>query len=162
MCYNEHVRKPRLYVDTSVIGGCYDDEFASPSRRLFGQFRRGQATAVISSLTLEELEDAPTHVREVLDELPSSAVEYAALEDEAVQLAEAYIAEGVVGRGALADAQQVAIATLHKVDVIVSWNFRHIVNLNRIRLFTSVNLRQGLVTPEIRTPLEVLADEEEL
>jgi hypothetical protein len=150
-----------MFVDTSVIGGCLDDEFALPSRLLFAEFRSGRAVVVVSLLTLAELELAPSDVRMVLTDLPVAAVEYVEMDEEAARLADAYIADGVVGLGSLADAQQVAIATVNKVDVIVSWNFRHIVNLNRIRLFTATNLRHGLPTPEIRSPLEVLTQNEE-
>lgn len=154
--------RPRMFVDTSVIGGCFDDEFAFASRRLFLVFQAGKAAAVVSSVTLEELELAPARVQAVLTELPADAVEYVMFEEEAAQLADAYVRDGVVGPGSLADAQQVATAALAKVDVIVSWNFRHIVNLRRIRLFTATNLRYGLATPEIRSPLEVLSGEEEV
>jgi predicted nucleic acid-binding protein len=150
-----------MYVDTSVVGGYYDEEFDVVSRLLFAEFKSGKAIAVVSSLTLEELELAPNKVRRVLDELPTSALEYVELDEDAVQLAGEYIADGVVGQGSLIDAQQVAIASLNKVDVIVSWNFKHIVNLNRIRLFAATNLRYGLLTPEIRSPREVLTDYEE-
>jgi len=154
--------KPRMFIDTSVIGGCYDDEFAFGSRRLLTEFEAGRAVAVVSSLTLEELEIAPQKVRVVLANLPGDAVEHVTLDEEAARLAELYIGDGIVGPGSLVDAQQVAIATVNKVDVIVSWNFRHMVNLRRIRLFTATNLRCGLPTPEIRSPLEVLSGEEEV
>lgn len=153
--------KARLFVDTSVIGGCFDDEFNVASRLLLAEFRLGKATAVISSLTLEELELAPDKVKQTLNELPESAIEYVELDEDAARLADEYIADGVVGQGSLIDAQQVAIASINKVDVIVSWNFKHIVNLRRIRLFTATNLRFGLLTPEIRNPREVLTDYEE-
>jgi predicted nucleic acid-binding protein len=153
--------KPRFYVDTSVIGGCLDEGFTEHSQRLFEEFRGAQAIAVISSITLAELEQAPAAVRAVLAELPDEAVDYVEFDDDAAILADAYLSEGVVGPGSLADAQQVAIATVQRVDVLVSWNFRHIVNLNRIRLFAAVNLKHGLPTPEIRSPQEVLDAQEE-
>ncbi len=155
------MKTPRIFVDTSVIGGCYDDEFSFVSRLLLGEFRDGRAIAVVSSLTLKELEPAPEQVNQVLSSLPSDVVEYVELDQEAASLADEYLAVGVVGLSSLVDAQQIAIATLARVDVIVSWNFRHIVNLNRIRLFASVNVRHGFVTPEIRSPREVLAPDEE-
>jgi hypothetical protein len=151
----------RMFVDTSVVGGCYDEEFDVVSRLLLAEFKAGKAVAVISSMTLEELELAPDKVKRVLDELPESALEYVDLDEESAQLADEYVADGVVGQGSLIDAQQVAVASLNKVDVIVSWNFKHIVNLNRIRLFAATNLRHGLLTPEIRSPREVLTDYEE-
>ena len=151
----------RIFVDTSVIGGCHDEEFGFTSRLLFAEFQHGKAIAVVSSLTLEELKLAPDRVGRVLDGVPDDAVEYVELDEEAVELAEQYIAGGVLGPGSLVDAQQIAIATLHNVDVIVSWNFRHIVNLRRILLFAEVNAKRGLTTPEIRSPREVLSSYEE-
>lgn len=72
-------------------------------------------------------------------------------------LAEAYLSHGIVSPGSRSDALHVALATIGRVDVLVSWNFRHIVNLGRIRLFNAVNLEQGYGLIEIRTPKEVLS-----
>ena len=160
MWYNVTV-KARMFIDTSVIGGCYDEEFEVVSRLLMAEFNAARAVAVVSSLTLEELELAPDRVRQVLDGIPDSALEFVHLDEDSAHLADEYVGDGIVGQGSLIDAQQVAIATVSKVDVIVSWNFKHIVNLNRIRLFAATNLRHGLVTPEIRSPREVLTDYEE-
>lgn len=82
------------------------------------------------------------------------------LTEEVVNLAMEYIVEGVIGEGKLVDAEHIAIATLNSVDVLVSWNFRHIVNLQRIRGYNSVNLKYGYPLLEIRSPLEVITYEE--
>lgn len=79
---------------------------------------------------------------------------------EAREFADAYVAHGVVGAQSLADALHVALATVNGADVLVSWNFQHIVNLGRIRLFNAVNLEQGYGVIEIRTPQEVLYEED--
>ena len=144
-----------------MIGGYHDEEFAFVTRIFLSEIISGKAVAVISSLTLEELEFAPESVKRVLDLLPESSIEYVELDEDAAVLADEYISDGVVGHGSLIDAQQVAVASVNKVDVIVSWNFKHIVNLNRIRLFAATNIRRGLTTPEIRSPREVLTDYEE-
>ena len=81
------------------------------------------------------------------------------LDAEALELANAYIAAAVLSPRMRADAQHIAIATIARVDVIVSWNFKHIVNLERIRGYNSVNLRNGYPMVEIRTPREVLTNE---
>ena len=70
-----------MFIDTSVVGGCFDEEFDVVSRLLFAEFKSGRAVAVVSSLTLEELELAPDAVRRVLDELPDSFVEYVDLDE---------------------------------------------------------------------------------
>lgn len=152
---------PKVYIDTSVIGGCLDNEFANWSKLLCDEFRHGTKIAVISDLTLRELEEAPEKVRQILSELPSEFIEYVFLTDEAVTLADTYIAEGVVNEKHLIDAQHIAIATIEWVDVLVSWNFKQIVNLERIRKFNAVNLMLGYHLLEIRSPLEVLYGKED-
>jgi len=61
-----------------------------------------------------------------------------------------YITEGVIGGGKLVDAEHIAIAAINHVDVLVSWNFRHIVNLQKIRGYNSVNLKYGYPLLEIK------------
>ena len=151
---------PRIYIDTSVIGGCLDEEFQPWSEGLMALFCRGEAVAIVSDVTLQELMQAPKAVRELFEQLPKQSVNEVDYDDEAADLAEAYIAAGVVGRASFADAQHVAIAALHRATVLVSWNFRHIVNLNRIHAFNAVNLRRGYPQLEIRSPREVLDDDE--
>jgi len=148
--------KSRIYVDTSVIGGCEDDEFRVSSRDFFNAIKEGRAIAVISGITLGELVDAPKKVREVLDDIGDENMEFVELTDEARGLAELYIEAGVVGEKMRVDAQHIAVATINRVDVLISWNFKHVVNLNRIRGYNSVNLKNGYPVLEIRKPDEVL------
>lgn len=156
------MKKLHIYVDTSVIGGCEDAEFSAVSQQLWSKFRTGQYVLVISDLTLQEVEGAPDRVRRHLEEIPAGHIVRVALGPDVEELAQAYMAHGVVGPGCLADALHVALATVIGVDVLVSWNFKHIVNLGRIRLFNAVNLEQGYGPIEIRTPREVLYDEEDV
>ncbi len=151
--------KSRIYVDTSVVGGCEDEEFAEHSVRLMDCFVRGEFILVVSTLTLRELDAAPEQVREHLSRVPVAHVMTLQPDAEAIDLAEAYVAQGVISPKMRADAQHIAIATVARVDVLVSWNFKHIVNLQRIHGYNSVNLRGGYPTLEIRTPREVLSDE---
>ena len=129
----------RIYIDTSVIGGCLDKEFQNASRQLIDKFKLGEMIAVISELTTLELKDAPQEVQNIISEIPEENIEHVELTEEAVNLASNYIDEGVIGEGKLVDAEHIAIATINRVDVLVSWNFRHIVNLQRIRGYNSVN-----------------------
>lgn len=156
------MKKLHIYADTSVIGGCEDEEFSAVTRRLWSKFRTGECVLVISDLTLLEIEGAPQGVRGHLEGIPAGHQIQIRLSAEAKELADAYVAHGVVGPGSLADALHVAMATVSGVDVLVSWNFKHIVNLGRIRLFNSVNLEQGYGLIEIRTPKEVLYEEEDV
>ena len=137
-----------------------DKEFQNASMELIDKFKRGEMIAVISELTTLELKDAPQEVQDILKEIPERNIEYVELTEEAVNLAGKYITEGVIGRGKLVDAEHIAIATINRVDVLVSWNFRHIVNLQKIRGYNSVNLKYGYPLLEIRSPLEVITYEE--
>jgi predicted nucleic acid-binding protein len=151
--------KLRIYTDTSVLGGCEDEEFAEHSVRLLDSFIRGERVLVFSSITVQELATAPIEVRSRLATVPEEHVELLQLDAEARELAEDYIAAAVLTPRMLADAQHIAIATVGRVDVLVSRNFKHIVNLQRIHGYNSVNLRKGYPMIEIRTPREVLLDE---
>lgn len=116
---------------------------------------------MISDTTLAELAGAPPKVRGVLEDLPAGCLEFVHQDEESEALAEEYIRQEVVTRRMLADAQHVAVATIVKVDVLVSWNFKHVVNLDRIHGFNAVNLRSGYPMLEIRSPLEVWKDDSE-
>ena len=151
--------KIRVYVDASVLGGCEDDEFAKHSIRLMQCFAGGQFTLVLSDLTIQELAAAPEAVRKRLAEVPEENIETLALDAESKDLAEAYIRAGVLTNRMRVDAQHIALATVARVDVLVSWNFKHIVNLERIHGYNSVNLRAGYPVLEIRAPREVIPDE---
>ena len=146
----------RIYVDTSVIGGCFDEEFKEDSTRLFEEFVSGEKVLVVSDVLLFELEEAPKRVKNTLNKVPSSNIGYVSLNEESVALANAYIKEGAVAEKSLSDARHIAIATVERVDTLVSWNFKHIVNIYRIHLLNSVNLKLGYPMLEIRSPKEVL------
>ena len=151
--------KPRIYTDTSVVGGSEDSEFRDASRRLLEAFRLGDLTLVISELALRELEAAPAGVRDALGRIPGELIEVLPVSREAEDLASAYVADGAIGSRMRADALHIAIATVARVDVLVSWNFKHIVNLMRIHAYNAVNLKRGYPLSEIRTPREVVENE---
>ncbi len=153
--------KPRvkqIYVDTSVIGGCYDLEFSKWSNKLFDTFKSGENQIVLSDVVLDEMEHAPIIVREILDSVPEQNKTFIALSEEAENLAKDYLKAKAVSPKYFNDALHIAIASLNNVDVLVSWNFKHIVNLARITIFNSVNLLNGLKTIEIRTPREIIGE----
>src|SRR3972149_1620115 len=151
---------PRVYIDTSVIGGCIDDEFAIWSNSLFDEFRNGVKIAVVSDLTRRELEAAPSNVKKILSTISGAHIESVFLSEEAESLALNYLKNKVVSSKHLVDAQHIAIASVERVDVLVSWNFKQIVNLDRIHAFNAVNIKLGYPILEIRSPMEVLHEEE--
>jgi hypothetical protein len=114
---------------------------------------------VISELTLRELDGAPAPVRDALGRIPADLIEVLPLSIEAENLASAYVADGAIGARMRADALHIALATVARVDVLVSWNFKHIVNLTRIHAYNAVNLKRGYPLLEIRTPREIVEDE---
>jgi hypothetical protein len=150
----------RVYLDTSVIGGCLDVEFALWSKRLFQEVVNRKKIAVVSDLTMQELESAPSAVRVLPRKIPEYGCEWVNFGAEAEALAKEYIQQKVVSTLHLADAQHIAIATVERVDILVSWNFKQIVNLNKIHLFNSVNLKLGYPVLEIRSPREVLDEKD--
>ena len=144
----------KIYLENSAIGGYFDDEFAEPTQKLFDMFLDGIYKPVISVHVIDELsKGAPERVVNNLHTLNFEMIE---ITEEMVILAEKYMDENVVPEKYRDDALHIAIATVCKVDVLVSWNCKHIVNLNKIRLFNSINIREGYNTLEIRTPEEVI------
>ena len=150
----------RVYIDTSVIGGCFDREFNEWSNLLFDEFRNGKKIAVLSDITFDELELAGKEIKNVINRIPEKYREYLIQDEEVIELAEKYITDGAVTMKFFEDALHIAIATINKVDVLVSWNFKHIVNINRIRLYNSVNLKSGYSMIDIRSPREILTEKE--
>src|SRR5262249_11201461 len=147
------------YVDTSVIGGCFDPEFADWSNRLLRDFRSGEFAAVLSAVTATEIEQAPEPVRRIYDELVAMGSGDLLVSTEATELLASYEARGILGPRFRNDMLHIAIATVAEADVLVSWNFRHIVRLDRIRHFNAVNMELGYKQLAIYSPREVVPHE---
>ena len=154
-------RKWRLYLDTSVFGGCFDaaQGWAEDSQRVMEAARKGIVTICFSATVARELEGAPKPVRALRDSLPPACYEHVPVTSDIRGLSAAYIAAGIVGRTSLDDALHVAAATVSRVDAIVSWNFKHIVRLDRIKGYNQVNLSLGYGILTIVSPKEVQFDE---
>jgi len=146
----------KVYADTSVIGGYFYIEFQEWSVELFEEFLQGTKHIVFSELTAHELEFAREEIRNLIIEIPLENRIDISISAEAISLAETYIREGALTNKSYNDALHIALATLNNCDVLASWNFKHIVNLDRIRLYNSINLRLGYRMIEIRTPREIL------
>ena len=155
------LRKLRVYVDTSVIGGCLDPEFAEASWELVESARSGKVILLVSDVLVEELRRAPSEVKDVLEELPDYCLERVFSTEESSRLRDCYLSAGIVGPSSSSDAHHVALATLAAADLMVSWNFKHIVQYAKIRGFSGVNLIEGYSPIEIRSPREVVSDAED-
>ena len=149
-------RIQRIYLDTSVIGGYYDSEFEEDTRILFEKIKLEQFHVVLSDITEGELQEAPEMIRNLFIELAAGLATKIELTEEAVQLADTYLAEKVVGKTSRVDCFHIALATIHQVDILVSWNFKHIVNVQRIRGYNAVNMKMGYPTIDIRSPKEII------
>jgi hypothetical protein len=146
----------RYYFDTSVFGGVFDDEFAEPTRRLFARVRRGEITCMYSDLTKDELKGAPGRVNDHFKSLPEKYVEFVKAPPDAYVLARQYLDAKVVGKTSEGDCLHIAIATIYKANLLVSWNFKHIVNITRIHGYNAVNLLHGHIQLDIRSPREII------
>lgn len=150
---------PRLYLDTSVIGGYFDPEFEKSTMKLFAQLDAGRGVAIVSDVTLDELAEAPDRVRELVGPKCRFSIETVDESAESVELAKAYVAAGVVPEGYFNDARHVALATVADASLLVSWNFKHIVRFDKIRSFNAINMLRGYLMLDIRSPMEVPLDE---
>lgn len=146
--------KPRLYFDTSVFGGHFDDEFSEHTIPLFERLRSNEFILLFSTVTQDELENAPEKVKNLVKAIKEEYTEFIEATEEAVELATAYIDEKVVGQTSFADCLHIAIATINKADYLISWNFKHIVNVERIEGYNSINLKNGYKQLDIRSPRE--------
>ena len=151
----------RIYVDTSVIGGCFDEEFAAASIRVIEGVRRNEFVRMVTELVFSELNRAPEPVRAILATLTVSTVEQIELTAEVMALRDAYLAAGIVGPLSADDATHVAAATVARADAIVSWNFRHIVRLDKMKAYNQINLLHGYGILTIVSPKEVKPDDKE-
>ena len=148
--------KQRIYIDTSVVGGFFDEEFKDDTILLFQRLEKGEILFVVSDLLDLELINAPQNVSELLQNYSVEKFIRIELSEEAILLADTYILEKVVGKTSLEDCRHIAMATIHKVDVLASWNFKHIVNLDKIKGYNSVNLKLGYQMIEIRSPKDLI------
>lgn len=148
--------RQRIYIDTSVVGGYFDEEFKEATTMLFQRLENKEIVFVVSDLLDLELIDAPDRVQQLLQKYTSDCFERVSLTAEAVKLADTYISEKVVGQTSVEDCRHIALATINRVDVLASWNFKHIVNLDRIKGYNSVNLRLGFSMIEIRSPKDLV------
>ena len=148
--------KSRIYIDTSVIGGYYDEEFEKATKLFFDRIQSKDFFIYFSEINETELILAPQNVQELKKLIPDDCYRYLNLDEECKILAETYLSEKILGKASLNDAYHIAIASVNRLDCLVSWNFKHIVNYDKIKLFNSINMKLNYPLIDIRTPLEFL------
>lgn len=149
----------RIYIDTSVLGGCFDTEFSEWSNGLIRDFRARRLVPVLSDMTAAEVADAPAPVRELHQDMLLLAGAVLPITPRVLDLVAAYEARKILAAKYGADMRHIALATIADVDALVSWNFRHIVRLEKIRLFHAVNVESGYRALNILSPREVTTHE---
>ncbi len=150
------MKKDRIYIDTSIVGGYFDIEFELETKLLFERLERKEIVFVVSDLMEIELERAPERVKNLLFNYPSDCFERVSITKEAQELGQIYVDEKVVGQTSIEDCYHIAMATINNVDVLASWNFKHIVNFTRIKGYNSVNIKNGYNLLEIRNPKDLI------
>jgi predicted nucleic acid-binding protein len=148
--------KQRIYIDTSVIGGYYDAPLQDATQQLFERIVDREFDVYFSEVNDAELMNAPQRVKEVKELIPSDCFHYIEMTDEVKVLALLYIKEGALGEASRNDAYHIALASINRVDYLISWNFKHIVNYNKIKMFNAINMRFGYPLIDICSPLEFL------
>lgn len=149
------MKKQRIYTDTSTIGGCCDKEFKEWSLLLLSNFQSGIYDLLLSELVDAEIEDAPQEVKEIYIDFKVVAQSFLPITPESLELSEQYLQNGIVTEKYKNDALHIAIAPVANANILVSWNFRHIVHFDKIRKFNAVNLELGYNPISIYSPREV-------
>ena len=147
--------KRRIYVDTSVFGGVFDSEFRNASIVFFDQVRKGEFTIITSPVVIDEISLAPFEIQKVYKQL-YNFIEVIAISNDVLELRDAYLNAKIVSKKFSNDALHVAFATKSECSVIVSWNFKHIVNFEKIPLYNAINIINGYKQVAIHSPLEVI------
>jgi len=150
------MKKQRIYLDTSIFGGLFDEEFKEYTEPLFERIKNLEFEIIHSNVTEQELENAPEKIKATTKLLPNLSTEYVKSDIETVKLAKKYIEEGVVGATSYADCLHIALATKHNANILLSWNFKHFVNVVRIVGYNSVNMSEGYKLINIRSPRELM------
>ncbi|MGH8652803.1 MAG: type II toxin-antitoxin system VapC family toxin [Gammaproteobacteria bacterium] len=154
------MKRPRIYADTSVFGGVFDNEFRAPSEEFFEEIRKGRFSLVTSAVVQAEIDPAPQQVKDLFEEMLAVA-ELIDITEEAISLRDAYLETKIVSANYSDDALHVALATVSECSLIVSWNFRHIVHFEKIPLYNAVSTLHGYKGIAIFSPLEVIHYEED-
>jgi len=153
------MKRHRIYCDSSVIGGYFDPEFEADSQRFINAVKKGHIIMLMTEVVVEEILNAPQNVRDLLASIPPSSVERVPVSTEVIELRNAYIAAGILGVKSIDDATHVASATVARSDAIVSWNFAHIVRLDKMKAYNQVNLLNGYGILTIISPKEVVYED---
>lgn len=149
-----------VYADTSVFGGVLDDEFRVPSKASVDAVSAGRFALITSELVRQEIAAAPPDIRQLFEDLLPIA-NIATVTTDTLRLQQAYLDASILSERFATDALHVGLATVSGASMIVSWNFRHIVNFQEIPKYNAVNKLHGYGDIAIYSPWEVIEHEDE-
>ena len=153
------MKTPTIYFDTSVIGGCFDKEFEKWSNGLITDLENGFFKGATSEVVATELKSAPNEVKQKYFQFLETGIELYNIDKDVEMLTEAYLAHKIVTKKFKNDLIHIALATVNNADILVSWNFKHIVHYDKIIKFNAVNLEFGYRPLTILSPREVTTHE---
>jgi len=145
----------KLYLDTSVYCGYFDEEFEEITQTFFQRIFENEFKIITSNLTDQEMMNAPKRVIELYNSIQNPLIINVDNDKKVIDLAEKYIENKVVGLTSLTDCGHIAAASINNADILVSWNFKHIVNVVRIVGYNNINKMEGYKNLEIRSPREI-------
>lgn len=158
------MKKPQLYLETSVWSYYFADdapEKREVTMRFFDRIKQGEYEIFISDVVIEEIGRADDNKkRSLLNIIAEHSPTMLVINEEVAELAQRYIAEGVLPASKVDDAMHAAVATVFEADALISWNLKHLANLRKMELINGINMKEGYSKRlELITPMEV-SDEE--
>lgn len=152
-------KRLKLYFETSIFGfmvGTRQDPYTEATERLFHEIAQGYFDAFVSDEVLRELRKAPNPLRGQLFEIVvTHRLHELDVNQEARELTARYIEAGIIPAKVEPDALHIAVATVHGLDILVSWNLQHIVKTKTRREVSAINALSGYRSLDLATPQEV-------
>jgi len=145
----------KIYIDTSVFGGYFDKEFDVDTKQFFNKVINDKITIIVSDVVTSELENAPDNVKAFYDSIPKEIIRKIDNTDEIKALANKYVEANIVSQKYFPDCLHIAAAIINNADVLVSWNFKHLVNFERKKKYNLINYQLNYKIIDIVTPKEV-------
>lgn len=152
--------KEKIYLETSVISAYFDFREQFPDKKLetrkFWHNVLPKFEVFVSSVTIKELAQSPTEKGEFLKLV--LGFEELKISVDVENLVEKYVKQKIFPETMRPDALHIAIASVYKMDFLVSWNQKHITRPHRRKIIREFNERYELFVPEITTPEEMLEE----
>lgn len=161
------MRKLKLYLDTSVLSFLFADdapEFKKLTLEFFEDFvKKDKYTVYISDVVIREIEKTRDENKKLnlLQLIKGYGLQILTLDEESDTLAKVYIKEGIIPIRKIEDAQHLAISTCNQIDILVSWNFKHLSNIQKQITVRIVNEKEGYFYPlTLTNPMEVIYEDD--